>query len=209
MSTSEKLYQIADELRAISLLGLRYTSSDFDRDRYQRVQAASARMIAALEGATPAEVLEQFQENLDHISPLAGAEAIVVRDGCILLIRRADNGLWAMPGGVAEIGETLADAAARELYEEAGLRGRVVRLLAVFDSLRWDMRTKVQLYASVFQVEADTTPFTTAEATAVGFFGPDDLPPLDPGHARRLPVVFEILRGERPIPYFDPPADAR
>jgi ADP-ribose pyrophosphatase YjhB (NUDIX family) len=208
MPRSEKLYQVADELRAISLLGLRYTTNDFDRDRYRRVQDASARIIAALEGTSVAAILERFQENLDHISPLAGAEALVVRDGRILLIQRTDSGLWAMPGGLVEIGETLADAAVRELREDTGLRGRIIRLLAVFDSLRWDMRTKVQLYASVFLVEAEAAPVSTTEARAVGFFASDDLPPLDPGHAQRVPVVFQLLRGERPIPYFDSPADA-
>jgi ADP-ribose pyrophosphatase YjhB (NUDIX family) len=203
MPTREELYQIADELRAISHLGLRYSANDFDRDRYQRVQDASARLIATLEGMAATEVLERFQENLDHVSPLAGAEAIVVREGRILLIQRADSGQWAMPGGLVEIGETLASAAARELREETGVRGRIVCLLAVFDSLRWQMRTKVQLYASVFLVESNDVPITTAEAGAVGFFGPDDLPSLDSSHALRVPVIFQLLRGERPIPYFD------
>lgn len=71
------LYQIADELRAISLLGLRYTANDVDRDRYRRVQAASARIISALDRTSASDVLERFQENLDHVSPIAGAEAIV------------------------------------------------------------------------------------------------------------------------------------
>ena len=38
------------------------------------------------------------------------------------------------------------------------VRGRVTRLLGVFDSLRWDMRTQVQLYAAVFEVESDDEP---------------------------------------------------
>src|SRR5258708_10023255 len=104
----EDLYQIADELRAISLLGLRYSANDFDRDRYRRVQAASARIISALDHTSASEVLERFQENLDHVSPVTGAEAIVVRDGPILLIQRADTGLWAMPGGPVELAEPLA-----------------------------------------------------------------------------------------------------
>jgi ADP-ribose pyrophosphatase YjhB (NUDIX family) len=204
----EDLYQIADELRAISLLGLRYTANDFDQDRYRRVQAASARIIAALDRTSASEVLERFQENLDHVSPVAGAEAVVVRDGRILLIQRADNGLWAMPGGLVEIGETLTEAAARELREETGVRGRIVRLLAVFDSLRWDMRTKVQLYAAVFLAETEDAPVVMAEAIAVAFFGPDDLPLLDPRHARRVPIIFQLLRGERPSPYVDLPPNA-
>src|SRR4051794_36607498 len=39
----------------------------------------------------------------------------------LLLIRRTDNGLWALPGGAQEIGERIADAAARETLEETGI----------------------------------------------------------------------------------------
>jgi ADP-ribose pyrophosphatase YjhB (NUDIX family) len=206
---TQALYHLADELRGIANLGLGYAQNDHDRGRYERVLAAAARLAAAA-GRLPddraAGVLEAFRENLAHVSPVAGAEAVVVREGRILLHRRADTGLWAMCGGLAEIGETLAEAAARELWEEARVRGRVTRLLGVFDSLRWDMRTQVQLYAAVFEAESDDEPAPTAEATAFGFFGPDNLPPLSPSHLLRVPVVLQVLRGERPLPYVDLPA---
>lgn len=198
----------AGALWAIARLGLHYAQNDHDRARYQRVLAAGARIVAALEERPADDVLEVFRENLAHVSPLAGAEAVVVRGGRILLHRRADNGLWALPGGLAEIGETLADAAARELWEEVGVRGQISRLLAVFDSLRWDMRTKAQLYAVVFEVASEDEPHPTAEATEVGFFGPGELPPLSPSHVRRIPVIVQMLSGELPAPYFDVPVES-
>jgi 8-oxo-dGTP diphosphatase len=56
------------------------------------------------------------------VSPLAGAEVAVVRDDQILLIRREDDGVWALPGGLVEVGETLAQAAQRELWKETSVR---------------------------------------------------------------------------------------
>jgi ADP-ribose pyrophosphatase YjhB (NUDIX family) len=207
-SERQSLYHLADELRGIARLGLTYAKNPHDRERYEHVLAASARIITTIEHGTTdddASVLEVFRDNLAHVSPVAGTEAIVVRGGRILLHRRADSDLWAMCGGLAEIGETLAEAAARELWEEARVRGRITRLLGIFDSLRWNMHTKVHLYAAVFEAESDNEPTPTPEATAFGFFGPDDLPPLSPSHELRIPVVFQLLNGERPIPFIDIP----
>lgn len=200
-SLGETVYAVADELRAIALLGLRYAENAYDRERYERTLGLSARLVAALEQRSAAEVLGQFKDNLLHISPLAGAEAAVFRDGKLLLIRRHDDGLWALPGGLVDVGETLAEAAERELWEEVGVRGTAVRLLGVFDSRRTRSRDKAQLYHVVFQVETDGTPVPSSEATEVGFFAEVALPALSPGHHVRVPLVVKLARDG--AAYFD------
>ncbi|MGH2457904.1 MAG: NUDIX domain-containing protein [Chloroflexota bacterium] len=120
----------------------------------------------------------------------------------LLLIRRHDDGLWALPGGLVEVGETLAEAAERELWEEVGIVGRAIRLLGIFDSRRSGSRTKAQLYHAVFLVEAgDDEPATSSEARDVGFFAADVLPPLSPGHHRRVPQVFGMA--DQSMTFFD------
>lgn len=58
--------------------------------------------------------------------------AILDERGRILLTRRADNGLWCLPGGALESGESAAEACEREVLEETGLRVRVKRLVGVY-----------------------------------------------------------------------------
>lgn len=204
MSSTEEMYCIADELRAIACAGLHFAENRYDREYYERVLSASARLIAAIENRSSERVLTAYRDNLLHVSPLAGAEAVVVRNGEILLIRRQDDGLWALPGGFTEVGETLAESACRELAEEAGIDARATRLLGIFDSRLWRSQTSAQLYHVVFQVEADSdSPTPGPEALDAAFFGEDDLPPLSPGHHLRVPFVFKQLRGEAPVPYFD------
>ena len=113
MSSAAEFYQIADELRGIACWGLRFAQNEYDKDRYGRILAASARIIKVLEHRTDDAILEQFKDDLLHLTPLAGAEAVVVREGALLLIKRSDDDLWAVPGGSVEIGETLAEAAQR------------------------------------------------------------------------------------------------
>ncbi len=62
---------------------------------------------------------------------LVSAAAIVHRDGRVLLMRRSDTGDWSYHGGSIELGETLEEAASRELLEESGLTARELTLFHV------------------------------------------------------------------------------
>ena len=204
MPFTEELYQVADELRSIASQGLFFSKDVYARENYQRILEASARLVGLLEARSPEEVQAQFQDNLVHFSPQAGADAVALREDALLLIQRSDNGLWALPGGLVNVGETLAEASCRELWEEAGLRGKAVGLLAILDSRIWKSGTKVQLYHVIFQVEVDEgSPKPGPEALDVGFFPEEALPPLAPGHHLAVPLVFKLLRGEIPAPFFD------
>jgi 8-oxo-dGTP diphosphatase len=62
-------------------------------------------------------------------------------DGRILLVRRADNGLWALPGGTLEWGEMLSTALPREIEEETGARWeRLVKVTGVYSRPDRDVR---------------------------------------------------------------------
>jgi ADP-ribose pyrophosphatase YjhB (NUDIX family) len=203
----DTIYQAIDELRAIATAGLYYARTEHDKERYQQVLSIALGLFAALEERPFEEVQREFvEDNWLHMSPAAGAEAVIVREEQIMLIKRSDNGLWAVPGGLVEVGETLAEAAERELWEETGIRGQVTRLLGIFDSRVWYSKTKAHLYHAIFLAEAtDVFPKTSSEATEVAFFGENHLPELSAGHQRRVPLLFKILRGEIPAPYFDMP----
>lgn len=61
--------------------------------------------------------------------PFVGASIAVIRDGRVLLAARANEplrGVWTLPGGLVESGETLAEAASREVLEEVGVTAQVV-----------------------------------------------------------------------------------
>jgi ADP-ribose pyrophosphatase YjhB (NUDIX family) len=66
-------------------------------------------------------------------SLVPGASAIVADDeGNVLLHRRQDSGRWALPGGVMDIGESIAQCAEREVKEETGLTVKAYRLVGVY-----------------------------------------------------------------------------
>ena len=68
--------------------------------------------------------------------PFVGVGAIIVRGGRVVLIRRGQApllGEWSLPGGVLECGETLREAAVREVREETGLIVQAGDLLGVYE----------------------------------------------------------------------------
>ncbi len=71
--------------------------------------------------------------------PIPATIAAVIKDGAVLLVRRAnppDAGLWGFPGGKIDYGETIEQAAVRELFEETGIQaeaGPVFNSVDVFD----------------------------------------------------------------------------
>ena len=200
------LYSIADELQATASLGLMYCRNDYDKERYEKVLEAGKRLAGVLNGKNTEIKENRFRDNTGRITPQIGAEAAVFRDGRLLLIKRHDDGLWAVPGGMVEVGETLTQAALRELLEETGLSGKVTGLLGIFDSRIWKSRLKAQLYHVIFSVDVpDENPVKTREATDCGFFTAENLPELSPGHALRVPLLFKLMKGEKESPYFDAP----
>lgn len=67
-----------------------------------------------------------------------GASVAVVRDdGCILMVRRADNGQWALPAGYCDLGENVAHTAVRETWEETGYHIRPERIIGVYSHDRF------------------------------------------------------------------------
>src|ERR1700728_2191431 len=72
------------------------------------------------------------------ITPFVGCDVFIIdQTNHVLLIRRRDNGFWALPGGCQDLGETPAECACRECFEETGFTVTCTRLLGVFSCTRY------------------------------------------------------------------------
>jgi 8-oxo-dGTP diphosphatase len=81
--------------------------------------------------------------------PRVGVGAIVLHAGRVLLVKRGQApalGLWSVPGGLVDVGETTVDAARREVEEECGLKVRVAGLVGVLDRVTRDADGRVRYH---------------------------------------------------------------
>ena len=104
----------------------------------------------------------------------------------ILLVCRADNGRWAVPGGYMEPGENVAEACAREVLEETGLQVQVKELIAVYSTphklIEYEDGNRYQLVVLHFMAEpVDGRLGISDETTDAGYFTYKELQELEIG----------------------------
>lgn len=200
VNARRNLAEIAQRLQAMAQTGLAFTEDRFDRERYEGLRRIAAELVGA------PEMEEGFAAEWGYATPKVDVRAIVLREGRLLLVREAADGLWCPPGGWADVSETPARNAEREVAEETGLTVRATRLLGAFDrNLHGHPPRPFHAYKLFFLGESQGGDLRTAHDTLdVGFFDPADLPPLSLDRV----VPFEIetclrLAREGGPAYFD------
>ena len=107
--------------------------------------------------------------------PSFGAMAVVLSAGKVLLQKRLDSEVWALPAGGIEAGETVAEAAIREVKEETGIDVVLDRLVGIYSSPRWASGGDHTVVFAATPTGGQLKPQQT-EAIDVGYFDPEDLP---------------------------------
>lgn len=117
--------------------------------------------------------------------------AVIINDKQeVLLIRRGDEGSWAMPAGSMELDESLFDCLKREVQEETGLDVLKAVPVALYSNPEWGTKNRFgdeyQLFEFLFKVEAWTGALLTEtdETMDARFFALDDMPDLGEGFWR-------------------------
>jgi 8-oxo-dGTP diphosphatase len=107
--------------------------------------------------------------------PTLGVNVAIIQDGRILLTKRRDVPVWCLPGGGVEAGESVAEAAVREAFEETGLGIELTRLVGVYSRPDWRLEgDHVILFAA--RPVAGHLHEASEETTEARFFAADELP---------------------------------
>ena len=207
--------QIAEELRALAGNGLIWTTDPYQRTRYEQILRLAAEILGMVALQPPAEIERAFFADLEYKTPLAVVDTAVFDDaGRVLLIRRADNGKWALPGGACDVGETPAGGAAREVEEETGYHVQITDLIGIFDGNLLRQQTSRHLYHLLFAGHMPGNPPAPGgppshaqEILDRRWFARDELPweELSPGHAPRLRFALTWFDRPHTPAYFDAP----
>ena len=211
-STSD-LVRWSEALSAVARTALGFTENLYERERFEEVLKVAADMRAAAGSALrPDELVGEWMKAVGqgvggYVTPKVAVGAVVGNErGELLLVRRADSGVWLYPTGWADVGYSASEVAVKEVGEETGIEVEPLRIIAVLDGLRLGF-TRIPLYSVVFHCRAlgGTLRPHPLECLDVGWFGEDDLPSPLAGVDRWRETAFAAIRGEPVDALFDPP----
>jgi ADP-ribose pyrophosphatase YjhB (NUDIX family) len=211
--SSRDLIRWSESLSAIARTGLGFTENLYERERFEEVLkvAADVRVAASAEGDAATVVQEWLDVVGDgvagYVTPKVAVGAVVGNDqGELLLVKRADSGVWLYPTGWADVGYSASEVVVKEVLEETGMQVEPLRLIAVLDGLRQGF-TRVPLYSLIFHCRVlggELRPHPL-ECADVGWFAEEHLPQPLAGAQLWSNHVFAAIRGEPLEVLFDQP----
>jgi len=171
----------AKRLQAIAQTGLTYAQSVYDVERYTEIRRIASEMMASGAGIDDAaRIADLFSREASYATPKVDVRAAVFREDRILLVEECEDGCWTLPGGWADIGDSPAAAAVREVREESGYDIACRKLALLFDrDKHGHPPLPYHVYKLFFLCDLlGGTPSPNHEIAGVDFFPKNALPPL-------------------------------
>jgi len=171
----------AQEIQSIAQAGLTYSQDPYDQERYVQLRQLVIEILSHHTSVPEATLASAITAEDGYLTPKVDVRAVVFdARGRLLLVRERGEGLWSLPGGWADVGESPGAAAAREVAEESGYHVRPVKVLAVLDRAKHGHPPLIwYVYRLFFRCELVAgEPHDSIETDGAGFFDRESLPAL-------------------------------
>lgn len=192
--TSTELLETAKRLKALADIGLLYSKNEYDKERYEEIQAISFQLLNAASGHDMKQLKATFPTATDYPTAKVDVRGLLLSpDKKIILVKEKVDNKWSLPGGWGDIGYSPKEVIVKEFKEETGLDVAAKQLLAVFDKrMHAHPPQPFYVYKLVFYCEALSSTITKGfDVLDVDYFAPDALPPLS--EDRILKSQIELL----------------
>ena len=198
MKTSD-FVKYLQRMIALTDTGLTFTKDPFDRERYEDLRGLLSEMLNQASDLDSEEVAEVLKPTSAYATPLMDVRAWIVEDEKICLVREQGENDWALPGGFGEVGYSPTENILKEIEEETGFKAKVERLLAVFDTNRFQLQSK-QYAKFVFECKLLDGQFQKNQEIAdLQFFAIDQLPALSEKRITKeqIEILWQVYQGQR------------
>lgn len=205
---SKYYFEKIKRLHALAEIGLQYNDISFDQERYEEIREISLEMLEKMTDVPIEQIVPVIEEKNGYRTPKVDVRAVVFNEkNQILLIKENVDGKWAMPGGWTDISYSPGEVAVKECMEEAGLKVKATRLLAIMDKQKQGMPPAFEYVYKIYMLceKLDNNISTGSETSDVHWFDENEIPELSqPRNTEaQIAMMYEYHRGERTEPYFD------
>ncbi|WP_061596772.1 NUDIX hydrolase N-terminal domain-containing protein [Streptococcus gordonii] len=198
METKETA-KIIQRLLSITETGLAFSRDEFDQERYLELRQLLGHLLADWSDLDGKELTELLRPTDFYATPLIDVRAVLVQDGKVCLVKGKNENTWALPGGFCEVGLSPKENIVKEVQEETGFNVSVSRLLAIFDTNKFQFQSK-QYAKLVFECQIEDGDFQpNAEIEELAFFDIQSLPESSSKRTTKeqLEILWEIYQGDR------------
>jgi len=181
MKDHRELLLLAKRVQAVAENGLHYSENDYDIDRYNDLEEIATRMIALITNLSTDTIRVATPEKNGYRTPKIDVRCVIFNDSDeILMVKERVDSCWSLPGGWCDVGYTPREVAEKEAFEEAGIRVRAHRVLAIFDKKQHTHPEDLFYTYTIFMecVPENLDISTGMETLDVGFFKQGSLPEL-------------------------------
>ncbi len=196
----------AVELQFLAQTGLTYTKDPFDRERFERVREIAAEIISHQSDMPLDKVKNVFCNETGFQTPKLDTRAAIFEDEKILLVKEK-NGKWSLPGGWVDVNQSIRSNTEKEVWEEAGLMVKAVRLIALQDRNQHNLPRYAYGICKAFVLcEMLCGEFRENEETvASGYFSLNSLPELaeEKNTREQIAMCFDAHRDQNWLVKFD------
>ena len=197
----------AQRIQAIAQAGLTYGENQYDLERYEELRQLSASMLSDYTDTPFEKIIGLFDKEVGYQTPKVDVRGVIFKEGKLLMVREVIDGCWTVPGGWADVGYSPSEIAVKEVLEEAGIAVKPLRLLAVLDK-KCHPHPPTPFYTYKLFIlckHLSGEPAIGMETTDVGYFGPDELPPLSTERltASQAALLFEFWQNPAKETVFD------
>lgn len=205
---NNSFFEKIKRIQALAEIGLHYSESAYDSERYEELHEISLQLLSEISDVPIEKIVPVIEEKNGYKTPKVDVRSVVFNENDeILLIQEKVDKCWAMPGGWTDISYSPGEVAVKECMEEAGLKVKPTRLLAIMDKQKQNMPPAFEYVYKIFLLceKLDDNISTGSETINVGWFKENELPELSlPRNTnKQIKMMFEYFRGERTEPYFD------
>lgn len=193
------------EIQAIAQSGLTYSTCEFDKERYIRLREIIAELATHCSDQSLQSIKDIFLFEKGYATPKIDVRSYILKENKILLVKERADGLWALPGGWADVNESPSEAVIRETLEETGYEVSAKKMLALWDKLKhnhppqWPHAYKCFFLCDIVSGE----PTANLEISEVDFFDIDKLPPLSLHRitARQITRLHQLVLQDKPTEF--------